>query len=225
MNRLLIAMIFLLAAAPCASATISDFGFHKIGTDITLYQVCSACTYNNLTVISPTSNILISNQEMTIDGYQFTYNLTGGNLSEIGQYKVHGMGDDGGVDAFWSYTFDVTKTGYTSEKTDFMLIIAALFGVVAILLALAAVLHSEHGILALLFAGIGFYILNPIIQTANMAVQNNYIDAGMSGMIDAIMSILTWLDYVLIVYIIIYIFVKVISNYNTEKAVKMEGLR
>jgi len=36
---------------------------------------------------------------------------------------------------------------------------------------------------------------------------------------------LTWLDYALIVYIVVYIFVKVISGYNQDKQEKIEGLK
>jgi len=224
-NQLIFGIIFLMAIMPIASATISDFGYHQENTNITLYQVCTNCTYINMTLISPSSAILVSDVAMIADAYQYTYVVDGNNLSEIGQYKVHGLGDDGGTETFWSYTFDVTKTGYNSANTDFMILIFALFGVIVILLIMAAVLHQEHALLAIIFAGIGFYLLNPVIQTANMAVENNYFDAGMSGMISTIEQLLTWMSYAVMVYIIVYIFVKAISNYNSEKQLKMEGLR
>lgn len=219
----LIAMIFLVL--PMASATISDFGIHKQGTNITLYQVCSNCTYNNITVITPNSSIVVSNELMLKADYQYTYILNASKTLELGQYKVHGMGDDNGIATFWSYTFDITKTGFSSQNTNFMLLLIALFVTIAILLTIAFILGEGHAIISIAFAGIGFFLLNVVLQVANMAVSNNYIDSGMTGMIETVQKLLTWMDYALIVYIIVYVMIKVISGYGQRKQEAIEGLR
>jgi len=228
-NKLLIIggiFIFLITILPLASASISDFGVYKQGENITLYQICSNCTYNNITVISPNATVLVSNKQMTLDTdpYRFYYNLSENKTWELGQYKVHGIGDDGGTATFWTYTFEVTKSGYASEDTNFMLLIIALCAVIVILIVLAALLNESHMLLAVIFVVIAFFLLTPVVQTANLAIENNYLDSGLSDIISTIERILVWIDYALIVYIIVYIFVKVISNYNQKKQLRMEGL-
>ena len=42
---------------------------------------------------------------------------------------------------------------------------------------------------------------------------------------DSIIIVLTWMDYALIVYILVYVMVKVISGYNQDKKERIEGLR
>ena len=66
--------------------------------------------------------------------------------------------------------------------------------------------------------------INSFVLLYDIFLENEYFDSGISGMVGTITNILTWLDYALIVYIIVYIFVKVISGYNQDKQAKIEGL-
>jgi len=117
----------------------------------------------------------------------------------------------------------VTKNGYADA--NFLPLILSIAGIIIILLIFAAVLHNDHGILAIALAGIGFYLLVPLLNVANIALENSYYDVGISGMVGTITTILTWFDYAIIVYIIVYIFIKVISGYNQDKQSKIEGLK
>src|SRR3990167_3235627 len=113
-NKMLIGMIFLaMLLVPMASAAIADFGTFKSNTDINLYQICSNCTYNNITsVLSPTAAILVKDIEMTRNGFNYNYTLRANATYALGTYSVTGIGDLDQVPTAWSYTFEVTGTGF-----------------------------------------------------------------------------------------------------------------
>jgi len=151
--------------------------------------------------------------------------INGGNFSELGFYAYGTRCNSTTLAGSISGLFEVTKNGFDSASQNFYPLIISIISIILILLTLAFILHQDHGILAVGFAGIGFYMLVPLLNTANMALENSYYDSGISGMIGTITTILTWMDYVLIIYIIVYIFIKVISGYNQDAKEKMEGLR
>lgn len=226
MKLIIISAVLLVMTISMASATISDFGTFKQGQDINLIQICASCSYNNITaILYPNSSVAVSHIAMTNDGGIYNYTLSNAYTNTLGKYLVNGLGDVGGIDTDWNYEFTITKSGDNYINFDFLPLILSLLGVIIILLILAFILHSDHGILALLFAGLGFYMLIPLLNVSNIVIENNIMNTGISDMVGTITTILTWMDYVLIVYIIVYIFVKVISGYNQDKQAKIEGLR
>ena len=217
-----IAMLMILSVN-LASATISDFGSFKQGESINLIQICATCTSVNITgILYPNSSVAASGSEMTAsDGI---YNYTFDKTQPLGKYLVNGVGDTGGVNTEWNYEFIVTKSGEDYSDFDFQPIIISLFGIIIILLILAYLLAENHEIVSAIFAGIGFYLLLPLIATVNIVFSNNFFNPGITGMLDTIIQIFTWMDYALIIYIVVYTFVKVISGYNQDKKAKIEGL-
>lgn len=94
------------------SAQQTSLGIFPQGEDINLIQTCADCTFNNITAIDyPNGTRIISNVEMDKDGSVFNYTLDSSLTSSLGRYKVNGIGDPGGVNSIWSYTFDVTYSG------------------------------------------------------------------------------------------------------------------
>ena len=222
---LLLAIMFILICSMNFSLAQTDqLGIFKQGDCVDLLQTCADCSYNVITSVTyPNSSQALGQHTMTKINTQYNYTFC--KTSLLGTYLVNGYGDLGGTDTIWNYNFEVTKNGQDSTNSDFMPIIIAIGGVIIILLVLSYFLSENHGILAALFAGIGFYMLIPLLNVANNALENNYNDLGISGMINAITTILTWLDYALIIYIIVYTFIITISGYNQDKHAKMEGLR
>ena len=112
MEKNVVMILVILSMIGLASATVDNLGTFKKNTTIELKQLCSNCTYNNISSISyPNSSILIRNQNMTKDYSFFNYSLNWSYVYETGTYLVTGIGDENGVPTQWSYTFEVTENG------------------------------------------------------------------------------------------------------------------
>ena len=94
------------------SATQESLGTFKVGEEVKLKQICGTCTYNNITSISyPNSTISLSDLEMTKRGTEYNYTLSGNYTSALGEYIVNGVGDLGGTNTSWAYTFEINMSG------------------------------------------------------------------------------------------------------------------
>ena len=110
MRKLLILIILLMVLAPIVSAEIQHLGYFRVNDCITLKQICSNCSYVNITsVLFPNSTQILSEQTMTKSGTDYSYNFC--NTSVMGQYIVNGKGDLNGVPTVWAYDFQVTGNG------------------------------------------------------------------------------------------------------------------
>lgn len=201
-----------------------DIYWHVYNTSRLLTNTTTSCSYHLYEQKSKGEHIVTVNNVATYtNGRDFEVEVEGANFT-IGNYchliECNTSTQTGALER----CFKVTATGQDSTSSDFKPLIMALFGVIIILLISAFALAENHGILSALFAGIGFYLLVPLLNVANIALENSYLDAGISGMIGVATTILTWMDYALIVYIIVYVFVKVISGYNQDKQARIEGL-
>ncbi len=111
------------------SSQLSTLGTFKQSQEISLIQLCSNCTYNNITsVVSPNSTLLVGNVVMTKDGTNYNYSLLLNNTAELGSYNVNGFGDEDGEDQIWSYTFEVTKNGTILETSESLIFILLTLG-------------------------------------------------------------------------------------------------
>jgi len=111
-NKLLICMIFLMAVLPMVSAESSaeSLGVFKNGDCVNLIQICSDCTYVNITsVIYPNSTVALSDTVMSQSGTYFYHSFCDTDLNGI--YIVTGIGDQTGVVEVWNYDFTITPNG------------------------------------------------------------------------------------------------------------------
>jgi len=210
-----------------------EINWHVLNATTLLSNASANCTFHLYSIRADGDHTYTVNdvRNFTQDR-DFTVNINGSNFTELGDYSFLiecftpvasklGSAQTGGIES----KFIVTKSGDDYSIYNLIPMILAVAGIIIILLALAYMLHQEHDLLTLAFAGIGFYMLVPLLNIANIALENNFVDPGISGMIGTITTILTWLDYALIVYICVYVMVKVISGYNQDKKEKIEGLR
>lgn len=103
--------IFLISFVSPAQSSLGTF---KQGEDIELIQTCSDCTYNNITTIKLANGTLLKiDESMTKDGSFFSHTLNSTYTTSLGEYKVNGIGDTGGVDTVWTYSLEVTPNGKT----------------------------------------------------------------------------------------------------------------
>lgn len=95
-----------------SSSTITSLGVFKSGSCVELKQICSNCTYVNITsVIYPNSTKALGQVQMTKSGTDYNYTFC--DTSSVGNYIVSGKGDIDGVPSVWSYDFNISVSGTT----------------------------------------------------------------------------------------------------------------
>jgi len=110
---LLIAIIFLQLTFVSA---IESLGTFKQNDCIQLMQICSNCSYNNISsVLYPNSTQALGQVVMIKIGTNFVYTFC--NTSMLGNYIVNGYGDVEGLVTVWAYNFEVTTTGNSNNNT------------------------------------------------------------------------------------------------------------
>lgn len=130
---LLVVVLVLTSILPLVTGEVQTLGTFPQGSCINLKQICSNCTYNNITtIISPNSTQLLGEKSMTKVGTDYNYTFC--NTTLIGQYIVNGKGDLDGVLTVWTYNFFVTPTGYevSIANSIVMFFLILLFGLVTI---------------------------------------------------------------------------------------------
>jgi len=140
MKKLFTLMLMGIFLLSLTSAGIQDLGTFAQGDSIRLIQICSDCTFNNITsIIDPNSQELIGIKPMTRTGSVYNFTLEATNTSEMGDYIVNGIGDDGGTDDIWNYKFTITADGQPFQAFPNQFVIIAL----AILLILVGLFNSR----------------------------------------------------------------------------------
>lgn len=143
------------------SFTEASPGIYKQGKSINLLQTCANCSYINITsIIAPDGTQIIGNVPMTKSGAVYNYTLDGSLIYQIGTYKVHGIGDEDGIDEVWVYSFEV-KGG---NDTFFIILLILFYGLTFYGISIKNEWVSLIGCLGLLplgvylsFNGIGLY--------------------------------------------------------------------
>jgi hypothetical protein len=111
MKKQVIFLLLLILIIPLVNSQVENLGYFKLNDCVKLIQICSNCTYNNITsVLYPNSTIALSQVSMSQSGTEYTYNCFS-STSLLGTYIVNGKGDVNGVNRVWSYTFNVTGNG------------------------------------------------------------------------------------------------------------------
>jgi hypothetical protein len=105
----------------------------KVNTCISIPQICSNCSYVNLSSIKlPDSSVLLLNKIMEKNGVNFNYTFC--NTAYLGSYIVTTCGDKDGIFTCASYDFAVTPVGGAENNTT-SFIILVIFAIVLLLLA------------------------------------------------------------------------------------------
>lgn len=111
-NRTFSSLFLLLLLVGTVSAQSCDdsgfIGTFKRNQPIVFTQTCPTCNFINITLKSPSSSILLSNQEMTFANGRFSFNIGGGNMSVVGLYFIEGFSN---LDEPFLACFQVNETG------------------------------------------------------------------------------------------------------------------
>jgi len=108
-------------------AEVQTLGIFKSNECINLKQLCSNCTYSNITSVTLPQDAgnALTNVEMTKDGNEYEYSFC--NTSRIGQYIVNGVSDVDGIDTAWAYDFYITTTGYQATTPQSIITFFGIF--------------------------------------------------------------------------------------------------
>jgi len=114
-------------------SSIETLGNFKVNECINLKQICSNCSYVNITsILMPNSTQILGEVKMTKLGTEYNYTFC--DASMIGDYIVNGKGDLDGKDTIFAYDFKITTTGNEGNIIPIFLFIGGiLFFVIAII--------------------------------------------------------------------------------------------
>lgn len=114
MKKLLLFIVVGMFLISLTSAEIQTLGNVRQGESINLIQTCASCTFNNITSVvkvSQNHREIIGNFQMDRTGSVYNFTLSSGNISDLGEYIVNGIGDLDGTNTIWNYNFFVTADG------------------------------------------------------------------------------------------------------------------
>lgn len=141
-NKLFLISLAILLISFTTASQIS-LGTFEQGEEVLLIQLCADCSYINITSITyPNSSEIMSNIPMSQDGSKFTYLLDGNYTQTLGNYNVNGLGDEGGINKVWAYTFEITSNGRNSPDG----IIVVVFSIIFIFLIFYLIFFLFYGL-------------------------------------------------------------------------------
>jgi len=89
-------LLLLVGSFMFVSSEVNTYGSYQRGSIVSIRQVCSSCSYINISVSYPNSTLAVSNEQMFNEGggvWTYEFNQT----SIQGRYDVSGTGDLGGT--------------------------------------------------------------------------------------------------------------------------------
>lgn len=198
--KVLMLMLFLTSIVG-AAITQESFGTFKNGECINLIQTCPDCSYVNITsVLYP--NFSLAMEESAMIKLGTTYSKAFCNTSVDGDYIVNGVGDLGGVDTIWVYTFKITPSGNslsTSSSIVQGIMLFIMFGATLMFLFFGTI--TEVAGVKLFFNILGYISMFLTVGAGYVLLQSSEVQSNVSGLVHAMLFIIG------IVLIIIMFFV------------------
>jgi len=152
-----------------------------------------------------------------------------GNFTTVGQYiervkcnSTMNTGIGGIVDSI----FEVTQSGENFNYINWLPIVLILFSVIFILSFLAVSLAKEHSFISIFFILLALFLVNPMLGIANLIVANDINYSPVIDQLNVFNTIAPWLIYGVLLYIVIYVFIKAIESWDQKKKFRLglEGL-
>jgi len=177
MNKILLTLILGVFLISFASAEIQTLGTFPVNEEINLIQICSNCTFNNITYIFlPDSTLINFNIQMTKDGTFYNYTLNSGNVTQLGEYIINGIGDLDGVDTDWNYNLFVTTSGAEriNEGEGFTLFSIILILIMTIIFFIIATIFVNNFAFKVFFGSLSVLLLISTIGFGVTIMQQNF---------------------------------------------------
>ena len=138
-----------------AASAVLTMPPQKVNTCVSIPQVCSTCTYVNLSSIKlPDSSVVIINSNMGKNGVNYNYTFCG--TSALGTYTVTTCGDKDGIFQCAVYNFEVTPAGGPESNTTLFIMLI----VIAVSLLILAFMFKNYifsFLAGISFLGVGVY--------------------------------------------------------------------
>ena len=222
-NKILGGIVLLILLLPTMALGLEELGTFKTGEDITLMQTCASCTYNNITsVVAPDSTELIGEVAMVKSGTKYTYSLGSGNVTQIGTYKVHGVGDLNGVDDVWVYTFNANpiENDVSDVKDWGVPAMIAIIGFVAMIISLFVIFNKReddsHSALRIMFL-----LITPWLSLIMVRYAQVITEVASASSVDTLFNLLYRINMVIAIvitlYVVLYYLFKVIQFFRFKK--------
>lgn len=114
---LIITVLLLVNPVLAQGCELSGFmGTFKQGQEILITETCPTCSFINITIKDPNSNILVTNQDMSLSNGIFSYTLIGNLTKQAGTYSLEGFSN---LDIPVKACFDVNPTGTEDDNLWF----------------------------------------------------------------------------------------------------------
>lgn len=116
-------------------ANAESLGLFKQGDTVNLIQGCTNSTYSNISKIYYPNNTIALNQNTVMPGSNGFYSYSFNNTFALGTYLVYGYCDEESLNTQWTYTFDISKNGFTlgiSEAIGYGMLILIILLIVII---------------------------------------------------------------------------------------------
>jgi hypothetical protein len=208
-----------------AYAEQSTLGMFKKNTCIDLVQTCDNCTYVNFSVVSPTSQVLLSSANGSQIGT--IYNKTFCNTTLSGLYKVMTTGDIDGVITTMSYSFEINPSGISRVDNPIGIIVpifSLLINFFILLLSLRKqILQNEitNFILRRSLMVFGIWLL--VLNSGIMASVAEYAGLDLTREMYMFVTIFGWGGYIAMLILVFSSAVQFMSAWKIQKANKRVG--
>jgi hypothetical protein len=173
------------------SASGENIGTYKFNTCVKLPQVCSTCSYSNISsVLSPNGTIYAVEQSMTQEGTFYYYEFC--DTTQLGDYQINGHFDVKGSDEVWNYKISITPSGTSGSANTafFIFVILLIYGI-----TLVGYLKQDYyitilGSMGMLFLGIYLFNNGIMIFRDDITRVISYITIGLGALISIVMGII-----------------------------------
>jgi len=222
--KLFLVVLFSIMIISSASAVESSLGTFKEGNDIILRQLCSSCSYSNITSVVYDGNTILDITAMVNNDGEYTFNLTGENTTDRnGIWNVNGYGDVNGVKTSWVYTFLVTPTGEDYNIVKILVLITFIILIlVCLLLCLSKIFTSENSTWFIIFSTLSYFLSLILVFTLWKACENYlYTLEWIVVLFDILFIINLIMMFPFIIFLIIYLLYNIFNEENINRMTEM----
>lgn len=226
---LLIILINPISAQGCAEE--GYMGEFQQNSTVQITETCPTCTFININVKNTTSDIIILNQSMSLSNGVFTFNVSGGNHTELGTYWVEGYSNlDTPIKACYVIT-NIKRETTTSESVlyIFLLVLSLFVFLFCLMGAVSLPFSNKRNALGRVidvswtkYFKVGFmfitYLILVWIMNLAISVTDNLVSlTQFSGFFTMMFNILSKMAYPIFVVMFIFMFVLIIKDLKLNK--------
>lgn len=201
---------------PLANAEVQTIGPFPQNQNINLYQICSNCTFNNISsIISPNGTKIITNVAMARSGTYYNYTLAQSIIGNtLGRYIVNGFGDLDGGSTVWSYDFFVTPSGkqIAQGESGIVIFLVITVFVTSLLLFVFGLFVPKGPLKLFLYCLAGIFLIGGLMFT--ITISQSYIDnnLALSQAYERFVFILQIFGVVVLILMVLFFIVKAVTG-------------